>query len=103
MNNKLKNLIVGGLAIFGLVTIISSATSNPTIVHEGSNTPESHVWEFHLNDPASGTGSNGMNAMAFAINKVTGEVRKYETRYNNISPKSGGGAFGHWRIAGKVE
>ncbi len=68
MNNTFKNSIVGALAIFGLVTFLSSATSSPTVVHEGSNTPESHVWELHLH--------NELRAY-FSINKVTGEVRAH--------------------------
>jgi len=62
MNDKLKNLIVGGLAIFGLVTIISSATSNTDVTHD---TPESHIWTFGGITPKGNT---------WILNKETGEA-----------------------------
>ena len=74
MNNTFKNSIVGALAIFGLVTFLSSATSSPTVVHEGSNTPESHVWEMYTR-----AGDD-----QFLLNKVTGEVRVYESTQNKF-------------------
>ena len=70
MKDTIKNSIVGGLAIFGLVSLISSSVSS---THEGSNTPESHVWDMKI--------QNGDNGLAFSINKVTGEVRKYAKTY----------------------
>ena len=78
MKDTIKNSIIGAFAIFGFVALISSSNTAPTVIHEG--TPESHVWEFHLSDPASGGENHGM---AFAINKVTGEVRKYESHWGN--------------------
>ena len=69
MNNTFKNSIVGALAIFGLVTFLSSATSSPTVVHEGSNTPESHVWG------AIATTGTGTTSYIVLYNKVTGESK----------------------------
>ncbi|MFL2585856.1 MAG: hypothetical protein ACJ0QO_04310 [Parvicellaceae bacterium] len=80
MNDKLKNLIVGGLAIFGLVTIISSATSNPTIVHEGSNTPESHVWD-------AITTEVGTHGYTYVYNKQTGEAIVLGRSHSGIGKK----------------
>ena len=66
MNNTLKNSIVGGLAIFGLVSLISSSVS-PTPVNEVSyGTPESHVYSLTVAD-----------GKAFSINAKTGEVKYY--------------------------
>ena len=77
MNNTFKNSIVGALAIFGLVTFLSSAISSPTVVHEGSNTPESHVWEMH-----TAYRGNYLQRI-YTINKKTGEVRKYSSKGMN--------------------
>ena len=69
MNNTFKNSIVGALAIFGLVTFLSSATSSPTVVHDG--VPETHIWSL--------TASNGE---VYRINALTGEVMLYTTLRN---------------------
>ena len=57
-------------------------------------TPESHVWEFHLSDSNI---SGGDTPPAFAINKVTGEVRKYETYYSNYKNMN----FGSYIVTSK--
>ena len=72
MKDTIKNSLIGAFAIFGLVALISSSNSAPTVIHEGSNTPESHVWEF---------GSDETGGDAYLFNKVTGE-----TRYLTSSP-----------------
>ena len=69
MKDTIKNSIIGAFAIFGFVALISSSNNAPTVIHEGSNTPESHVWEMV-------TESNTNGFRACSINKVTGEVRK---------------------------
>ena len=53
-----------------------------------SNVPESHVWEFYLSD-ANTAGKQ----QAFSLNKVTGEVRKYETQYSYVSNKKIFGSY----------
>ena len=68
MKDTIKNSIIGAFAIFGLVALISSSNNAPTIIHEGSNTPESHVWEMYRQTES---------AYAYLLNKETGEVRKY--------------------------
>ena len=44
MKNTIKNSIIGAFAIFGFVALISSSNTTPTVIHEGSNTPESTFW-----------------------------------------------------------
>ena len=57
---KIKDITISIFAIIGFVTILSSFNNQ---THD--TVPESHIWEFY------DTGAN------FALNKVTGEVRKY--------------------------
>ena len=80
MKDTIKNSIIGAFAIFGFVALISSSNTAPTVIHEG--TPESHVWEMI---PDEGT-------MKFAINKKTGEVRKYLGTTTN-----------HWYVIPKLK
>jgi len=85
MKDTIKNSIIGAFAIFGMVTMISSSNSAPTVIHEGSNTPESHVWELKFSQIGGGQGgSYSKEGRAYAINKVTGEVRKYSRNYPDI-------------------
>ena len=71
MKDTIKNSIIGAFAIFGFVALISSSNNAPTVIHEGSNTPESHVWELHLHNSL---------AAYISINKVTGEVRNHDIK-----------------------
>ena len=71
MKDTIKNSIIGAFAIFGLVALISSSNTAPTVIHEGSNTPESHVWE------AIATPGTGAGSVIFLYNKVTGESKAY--------------------------
>ena len=75
MKDTIKNSIIGAFAIFGLVALISSSNTAPTVIHEGSNTPESHVWEF-------GTDASD----CYVFNKKTGEVRALS---GNTTAKNG--------------
>jgi len=63
---NIKDITLSIFAIIGFIAILSSFNNQPQ--QETHGTPESHVWEFHIN-------SNLLSS--FAINKVTGEVRKY--------------------------
>ena len=65
---KIKDITISIFAIIGFVTILSSFNNQ---THD--TVPESHIWEFY------DTGAN------FALNKVTGEVRKY----NGFTPEIG--------------
>ena len=64
MKTKLKDIILYSLAIVGAVSLFINAKSN--LQETTSTVPESHVWEMY----------SSLNS-AFSINKVTGEVRKY--------------------------
>ena len=74
MKDTIKNSIIGAFAIFGLVALISSSNTAPTVVHEGSNTPESHVW----GAISSNTTSAGASYVVL-YNKVTGESKAFHT------------------------
>ena len=79
MKDTIKNSIIGLFAIFGLVALISSSNSAPTVIHEGSNTPESHVWEM-----AFSHGTTNSEGRAYLYNKTTGEVRKMSRTFPSI-------------------
>ena len=89
----IKDITISIFAIIGFAFVLSSFTSNETsetqeVVY---GTPESHVWEFHLSNPSSSaSGNGGKDGMAFAINKVTGEVRKYESHWGNFKNQKWG-------------
>ncbi len=84
MTIKLKDLVLYSLACIGVVSLFISATTQPQV----TSTPESHVWEMHST-------SNNNKSHAFAINKKTGEVKKYETYYTNVGTDT---EFGHYNI-----
>ena len=75
---NIKETIIGVFAVIGFVVIASgfstnNATQQPT-QQPTYGTPESHVWEMHQGaDKTDG---------AFAINKVTGEVKAYVFKLN---------------------
>lgn len=66
----LKSILIGAMATALLFISIGATTSSsePEIISD------SHVWDFVLNES-----SEHYAAEAFAINKQTGEVRKYVT------------------------
>ena len=64
---NIKDITLSIFAIIGFISIITAFNTQPQ--QETHGTPESHVWELHL-----GTFTTHPT---FAINKVTGEVRKY--------------------------
>ena len=74
MKTKFKDFLLYYLACVGVVSLFISATTQPQ--QTTSTVPESHIWEMHS------TSNNSLSFM-FAINKETGEVRKYETTYTN--------------------
>lgn len=75
---KLKDIVLIGFAIVGFISILSGFTEQQVY-----GTPESHIWSFHIND----AGENFTNA--FALNKQTGEVRRYTTRYSTLFDDKG--------------
>ena len=80
MKETIKNSIIGAFAIFGFVALISSSNTAPTVIHEDSNSPESHVWDLKF---ATGSTSGG-EGRAYMWNKETGEVRKISRGFPNI-------------------
>ena len=67
-----KDITLSIFAIIGFVTILSSFNNQSKETH---STPESHIWEMH-------SISDSNKSYVYAINKVTGEVRKYDSYYN---------------------
>ena len=71
---NIKDIALLAFAVIGFYTIITAFTSTesnqPQQVY---GTPESHVWEIYRQDDSS---------YAYLLNKVTGEVRKYESASN---------------------
>lgn len=67
MKTKFKDFLLYSLACVGVVSLFISATTQPQ--QTTSTVPESHVWEMHST-------SNNTYSFVYAINKVTGEVRK---------------------------
>ena len=70
---NIKDITLSIFAIIGFIAILSSFNNQPQ--QETHGTPESHVWEFHMPTEVMINSTN--TAPSFAINKVTGEVRKY--------------------------
>ena len=74
MKSQIKDIVIGIFAVIGFTAIVMGF-NNPAEPQQVSYaTPESHVWEFHISPNPSDS--------SFAINKETGEVRKYN--YNSV-------------------
>ena len=86
-NNLTTGILIGiSVIVLPIILMSTSATTNNEIIY---GTPESHVWEFHLSNPSSGGNpASSKSGMAFAINKKTGEVRKYDSYSSNSGKKS---------------
>ena len=93
MKTQIKDIVIGIFAVIGFTAVVMGFT-NQTEPQQTYGTPESHVWEFHLSDGSSSAGANN----AFAINKVTGEVRKYNTFYSGIEGKDADYNFDVYRV-----
>jgi len=76
---NIKDITISIFAIIGFVAIVSGFTNNETENQQTYGTPESHVWE--LQTANSNAGVSG--GRTYLVNKVTGEVRKY----NRAEPK----------------
>jgi membrane-bound ClpP family serine protease len=81
MKSQIKDIVIGIFAVIGFTAIVMGFNNPAEPQQVTYATPESHVWEFHLSDVS--TYQFGARSQAFAINKVTGEVRKYETEYSH--------------------
>ena len=92
MMKNIKDITISIFAVIGFVAIITAFTNQPVRANQ-TTTPESHVWSFHL-------GSTTERSFAFAINKVTGEVRKYNSYYETITEtKNAANQFSMYRVA----
>ena len=69
---NIKDITISIFAIIGFAFVLSSFTTNETeeTTQQVYGTPESHVWELKRQPDSS---------YAYLYNKVTGEVRKYES------------------------
>ena len=88
---NIKEVIIGLFAVIGFGAIVTGFTNESVQEH---TVPESHVWEMHL---TSGT----TNSYAFSINKVTGEVRKFNSFYTGADGKNADANFNLYRVAEK--
>ena len=91
MKTKFKDFLLYSLACVGAVSLFLSAYQPQQTT---STVPESHVWEFYLSNP-----NTAGKQQAFSLNKVTGEVRKYETQNTFIRKFD---YFGAYNVAPKV-
>ena len=74
MKSQIKDIVIGIFAVIGFTTIVMGFNNPQEPQQVTYGTPESHVWEMHVVDGGDYSGR------AFAINKVTGEVRKYHRK-----------------------
>lgn len=79
MNTSIKDIVIGAFAVIGFYVVVTGFNSPQTESQVISATPESHQWEFHLVNRNNQYGG----AYAYALNKVTGEVRKYESNWTH--------------------
>jgi hypothetical protein len=75
MKSQIKDIVIGIFAIIGFTAIVMGFNNPQEPQQVTYATPESHVWEMHVVDGGEYSGR------AFAINKATGEVRKYNRKY----------------------
>ena len=75
MKTKFKDFLLYSLACVGAVSLFLSATQPQQTT---STVPESHVWEMHASQGEDG-------GRMYAINKQTGEVRKYSRNMSKSS------------------
>ena len=73
---NIKDITISIFAIIGFAFVLSSFTNNEKeeTTQQVSTTPQHHVWELKLVQEGDFSGR------AYAINKVTGEVRKYNRK-----------------------
>ena len=67
---NIKDIVIGIFAVIGFGAIVTGFTNEAEQEH---TVPESHVWELQI--AHSNAGASG--GRAYLVNKVTGEVRKY--------------------------
>ena len=91
---NIKDITLSAFAVIGFYTIITAFTSTESNPAQQvvNGTPESHVWEMHLE-------ASNATFRAFSINKKTGEVRQYQAAFNTWSKKDGGDDFGTYKVS----
>lgn len=80
MKSQIKDIVIGIFAVIGFTAIVMGFNNPAEPQQVTYGTPESHVWEMH-------SSADSDSNFVFAINKVTGEVRKYNTYYLGIEGK----------------
>ena len=68
MKSQIKDIVIGIFAVIGFTAIVMGFNNPAEPQQVTYATPESHVWELVI---------SSSNAVPYSINKVTGEVRKY--------------------------
>ena len=86
-----KSILIGALGASLLFVSIGAGTQQEPVTV--STVPEPHVWEFHISSPGA------VRDHAYSLNKVTGEVRKYET-YRDLATEKN---FGEYIVTMPVE
>ena len=87
---NIKDITISIFAIIGFVAILSSFNIQAE-TQEIHSTPESHIWEMYLSSDSNST-------YAYSLNKKTGEVRKYETKYTSVGSNN---YFAHYEVSEK--
>ena len=82
MKTQIKDIVIGIFAVIGFTAVVMGFT-NQSEPQQTYGTPESHAWEMSERDTA-GT--------AYAINKITGEVR-YHFAPSYIGTKNKGNGY----------
>ena len=86
---NIKEIIIGIFAVIGVLALVTGFTNNAT--QQMYATPESRVWSFYMDSSSTLT-------YAYAINAVTGEVRKYNSHYTGAEGKSANANFDLYRV-----
>ena len=74
-----KSILIGALGASLLFVTIGAGTQQEQVIN--TTVPESHEWEFYMNEH-----SGSKSALAFSLNKRTGEVRKFVSTHAGTTP-----------------
>ena len=73
MKSQIKDIVIGIFAVIGFTAIVMGFNNPAEPQQVTYATPESHVWELVMSNHGT------TYAIPYSINKVTGEVRKYNS------------------------
>ena len=76
MKTQIKDIVIGIFAVIGFTAVVMGFTNQTEPQQVTYGTPESHVWDLRFAEWS--TGGTGNHAIPYLLNKVTGEVRKYD-------------------------